>query len=151
MQENIFNKLAKVTETITLYTDGSCIGNPGPGGWAAIILLPGEDKPAAILKGRDPATTNNRMEMTAVIEGLRYIHTNYKHAHVQIFCDSNLIVQTINNGWKRKMNKDLWTEIDNLNNQLIVEYTWVKGHADNYWNNYCDRIAITEAEKARIG
>ena len=134
---------------IEIFTDGSCKGNPGPGGWAAILLKKDIKKPFKIIKGKQPATTNNRMEMTAIIEALRHLHENNFQQHdVKLFSDSNLIVQTLNQGWKRKANLDLWEELDLLNEELQVEYIWVRGHAKNKWNNECDKIAFGEATKA---
>ena len=141
---------------IEIFTDGSCKGNPGPGGWCAIVLekKSGESeklrKPFKILKGRIDDTTNNRMEMTAVIEALRYIdHQKLSRAHITLFSDSNLIIQTLLQGWKRKANKDLWEELDSFNEELEVEYVWIKGHAKNRWNNECDKVAQKEADLAR--
>jgi ribonuclease HI len=132
---------------ITIFTDGSCKGNPGPGGWAAIIL---KNKEKIISKGREEKTTNNRMEMTAVIEGLRYVHENHLQKNkIQIFSDSNLIVETINKNWKRKANLDLWEELDELNEEMDVSYAWVKAHHTNALNNEVDKIANQEAEKAK--
>jgi len=135
---------------IEVYTDGSCKGNPGPGGWAAIFLKNNKsEKPFQKVKGNQPDTTNNRMEMTAVIEALRYLHeNNYQQHDVILYSDSNLIVQTLNQGWKRKANLDLWEELDHLNEELQVQYVWIKGHANNKWNEEVDKIALAEAIKA---
>ena len=134
---------------IEIYTDGSCKGNPGPGGWSAIFLK----NPKAvfqILKGRTDHTTNNRMEMTAIIEALRFItHQKFTNSQITLYSDSNLIIQTLLQGWKRKANLDLWEELDELNEGLDIQYTWVKGHAKNHWNNECDKIAQKEADLAR--
>ena len=95
-------------EIIEIYTDGSCKGNPGPGGWAVIFLKPKAKRPFAILHGNTKQTTNNRMEMMAVIEALRYIKNNDLHEkEIILHSDSNLVVQSINQGWKRKKNIDL--------------------------------------------
>ena len=149
---------------IEIYTDGSCRGNPGPGGWAAIFLEISQTekkslapvvhekskKSFAILKGRAHDTTNNRMEMTAVIEALRYVdHKKMHNAQITLFSDSNLIIQTVLQGWKRKANLDLWEELDELNEELDISYRWVKGHAKNYWNNECDKVAQSESDAAR--
>jgi ribonuclease HI len=134
---------------IKIFTDGSCRGNPGPGGWAAILFEEKAKKPLAILKGGENDTTNNRMEMIAVIESLKFIDEHHlQRCEVILYSDSNLIVQTLTRGWKRKANLDLWEELDNLNEELSVEYVWVKGHAQNKWNNECDKIAQKEATKA---
>ena len=134
---------------IEIYTDGSCKGNPGPGGWAVILLKKNADKPFKFIKGHEKHTTNNRMEMTAIIEALRFLHeNNYQQHDISIFSDSNLIVQTLNSGWKRKANIDLWEELDHLNEELQVNYIWVKGHHVNKWNRECDKLAVNEAIKA---
>lgn len=136
-------------ETIEIYTDGSCKGNPGPGGWAVTFLKQGAKRPFAVLHGNTTRTTNNRMEMLAVIEALHYIHdNNLQEKTILLYSDSNLVVQTINQGWKRKKNLDLWKQFDKLNQDLNVTYEWVKGHAENYWNEETDKLAFREARKA---
>lgn len=136
-------------KNIFIYTDGSCKGNPGPGGWAAIFLENEAGKPFAILKGNESPTTNNRMEMTAVIEALKFIHENkLEKFEIKLFSDSNLVIQTLISGWKRKANKDLWEQVDKFNQKLSIEYVWVRGHAKNKWNNECDKIATNEATLA---
>lgn len=137
-------------QKIDIFTDGSCKGNPGPGGWAAIILNHGSEKPLKILRGHESATTNNRMEMTAVIEGLKFIsENNFQNHIVTLYSDSNLIIQTLNQGWKRKANQDLWQEIDGFNEELSVKFVWVRGHHKNKWNNECDKVAVAESAKAQ--
>ncbi len=132
---------------IQIYTDGSCKGNPGPGGWAAIILEGVSLKPLSILKGNERATTNNRMEMTGVIEALHFLRDHHlESADIKLFSDSNLIIQTLLQGWKRKANLDLWEELDDLNEGMDIDYIWVKGHAKNKWNNECDKVAQREAD-----
>ncbi len=139
----------KKFEAVEIYTDGSCKGNPGPGGWGAIVLNKKTQKPVAILKGREKNTTNNRMEMVAVIEALRYIVTNkLQSENIVLYCDSNLVVQTLMKGWKRKANLDLWEEMDELNEELDVSFFWIKGHSRHYWNNECDKIAQKESRLA---
>ncbi len=139
-------------KTIRIFTDGSCIGNPGPGGWAAILFEENKEKPTTILRGNEYDTTNNRMEMIAVIEALRYIHENHLQQNmISLHSDSGLIVNTLNLGWKRKANLDLWEELDNLNEELDVDFIWVRGHASNKWNNECDKIALSESSKAKKG
>jgi len=139
---------------IEIYTDGSCRGNPGPGGWAAIFLEKKSHSsmqtPFKILKGHDPDTTNNRMEMTAVIEALRYIDDEkLQSAEITLYSDSNLVIQTLLQGWKRKANLDLWEELDELGEELDVNYVWIKGHAKNHWNNECDKVAQKESLHAQ--
>lgn len=139
--------MSKQTKQYEIYTDGSCIGNPGPGGWAAIFLIKNNKEPIAILKGHKSDTTNNRMEMTAVIEALNYVRKNkFASENFILYCDSNLIVQTVLRGWKKKANLDLWKKFDELNKVTNVRYVWVKAHHENYWNNQCDRIAQKEAQ-----
>lgn len=150
---------------IHIHTDGSCLGNPGPGGWAAIIHF---NKKEIILKGGEKDTTNNRMEMTAIVGALEYLHEqayeaeqgqenakltqqNLQNSQITIFSDSRLIIQTLTQGWKRKANIDLWAELDRLRAWLNIEWTWVKGHANNKYNNQADEIAVKEAEKQKNG
>ena len=137
---------------IKIYTDGSCIGNPGKGGWAAIIFMNNEKK---ILKGSKDITTNNQMELTATIKALEYIGTKDK---IQIYTDSKYVKQGITewitkwkiNGWKTSKkeevkNKDLWVELDNLTSKHSIEWFWVKAHSDNDLNNEVDLLARKEA------
>ena len=137
---------------IKIYTDGSCIGNPGKGGWAAIIFNNNEKK---ILKGSKDLTTNNQMELTATIKALEYISTKDK---IQIYTDSKYVKQGITewitkwkiNGWKTSKkvevkNKDLWLELDNLTSKNSIEWVWVKAHSDNDLNNEVDLLAKKEA------
>ena len=137
---------------IKIYTDGSCIGNPGKGGWAAIIFMNNEKK---ILKGSKDLTTNNQMELTATIKALEYINTKDK---IQIYTDSKYVKQGITewitkwkiNGWKTSKkeevkNKDLWLELDNLTSNNSIEWVWVKAHSDNHLNNEVDLLARKEA------
>jgi ribonuclease HI len=137
-------------KNINIFTDGSCKGNPGPGGWAAILLEEKNAKPFAVLKGHEADTTNNRMEMIAVIEALRYLDEQHlQNADVTLHSDSSLVINTLLRGWKRKANIDLWEEMDELNEELTIEYQWVRGHAKNKWNNECDKIAVMESAKAK--
>ena len=137
---------------IKIYTDGSCIGNPGKGGWAAIILKNNEKK---ILKGSKDLTTNNQMELTATIKALEYISTKDK---IQIYTDSKYVKQGITewitkwkiNGWKTSKkgevkNKDLWLELDKLTSKNSIEWVWVKAHSYNDFNNEVDLLARKEA------
>ena len=137
---------------IKIYTDGSCIGNHGKGGWAAIIFKNNEKK---ILKGSKDITTNNQMELTATIKALEYISTKDK---IQIYTDSKYVKQGITewitkwkiNGWKTSKkeevkNKDLWLELDNLTSKNSIEWVWVKAHSDNDLNNEVDLLARKEA------
>lgn len=136
--------------SVTLYTDGACSGNPGPGGWAAILIWNGTEKE---LSGSAPATTNNRMEMRAVIEGLKALK---KPCQVTICSDSALIINAFEKGWiddwirrgwlkadkKPVENKDLWMEL--MNAMLGHKITWkkVKGHSTDDLNNRVDALAV---------
>ena len=133
---------------IKIYTDGSCLGNPGNGGWAAIII---DDKKKIQIKGSKKNTTNNQMELLATIKALKKIP---KGSNVQIFTDSKYvksgITEWINNwkknGWKTASkqpvkNKDLWTELDQMTNEFQIKWSWVKGHSTDVLNNEVDLIA----------
>ena len=136
-------------EQITIYTDGACSGNPGPGGWGAILLFKDMKKE---LSGGKPNTTNNIMEMTAVIEALKALK---KPCNVNLYSDSayvvNAFLQHWIDGWKRNnwktsdkkdvKNKELWLELINLTKIHNITFHKVKGHADNELNNRCDELA----------
>ncbi len=133
---------------IEIYTDGSCLGNPGPGGWGVII----KNDPDVILKGGEAHTTNNRMEMSAILNALIWIRETFEapeQYNYTIYSDSNLLIQTLNLGWKRKANTDLWAEIDKHRAWLNIEWVWVKAHATNKYNNLVDKVALSEAQKAK--
>ena len=138
---------------IKIYTDGSCLGNPGNGGWAAIII---DDKKKIQIKGSKKDTTNNQMELLAPIKALKKIP---KGSNVQIFTDSKYvksgITEWINNwkknGWKTASkqpvkNKDLWTELDQMTNEFQIKWSWVKGHSTDVLNNEVDLIARKAAD-----
>ena len=133
---------------IKIYTDGSCLGNPGNGGWAAIII---EDEKKTNIKGSKKDTTNNQMELLAPIKALKKIP---KGSIVQIFTDSKYVKSGITewihnwkkNGWKTAnkqpvKNKELWTELDQMTNEFQIRWSWVKGHSTNDLNNEVDLIA----------
>ena len=137
---------------IKIYTDGSCLGNPGNGGWAAIILI---DKKKIHIKGSKKNTTNNQMELLAPIKALKKIP---KGSNVQIFTDSKYVKSGITewihnwkkNGWKTAnkqpvKNKELWTELDDLTYEFKIKWSWVKSHSNNALNNEVDLIARKEA------
>lgn len=142
-------------EEITLYTDGACSGNPGPGGWGSILIL-GENRKE--ISGGSKDTTNNIMELTAVIEGLKMLKRPCK---VQVYSDSAYVVNGFNQkwiyGWMKKnwknasgepvKNKELWQELYNLTKIHEVTFNKVKGHADNELNNRCDELARMERDK----
>jgi len=128
---------------IEIYTDGSCLGNPGPGGWAAIILDTNDpDKTPSRIKGNCPDTTNNRMELLAVIEGIASTPSDRK---IKVYSDSKYVVDTLNKNWKRKANLDLWEKLDQQIHNRNIEYIWIKGHANNTHNEEADNIAQQEA------
>ena len=143
--------MAVITE-VTIYTDGACSGNPGPGGWAAILMAGGVKKE---LSGGERDTTNNRMELMAVIEGLAALKRPCK---VDVYSDSayvvnafsqNWIEKWIRNGWKNSAkaevaNSDLWKRLIELTKTHNVTFHKVKGHADNEFNNRCDELAVAE-------
>ena len=133
---------------IKIYTDGSCLGNPGNGGWAAIII---DNKKKIQIKGSKKDTTNNQMELLAPIKALKKIP---KGSSVQIFTDSRYVKSGITewihnwkkNGWKTASkqpvkNKDLWTELDQMTNEFQIKWSWVKGHSSDVLNNEVDLIA----------
>ena len=130
-------------ETHYVYADGSCLGNPGPGGWAAVIVEPGGV--SSTIYGGDPATTNNRMELTAAIEGLRIIPIGTR---VVLRSDSQYVVKTMTLGWKRKQNVDLWEKLDHEVEQRHVRFEWVEGHAGDPLNEEADRYARNAAAAA---
>ncbi len=124
---------------IEIYTDGSCIGNPGPGGWAAIIFN-GSDRKE--LKGREKKTTNNRMEVMAAIQGLTHTPPG---AQVRIESDSQYLVNTMTRNWKRKANHDLWHMLDQLVAERSVQWVWIRGHIGHPENERANILANREA------
>jgi ribonuclease HI len=124
---------------IKIYTDGACSGNPGKGGWAATIH---DQSPARLISGEEAFTTNNRMELKAVLEALKGVPTG---APVQINTDSQNVIGWLSKGWKRKVLevRELCEEIERVvaNNALSVTFEWVRGHATNADNNLVDKIA----------
>ena len=142
-------------KTVTLYTDGACSGNPGPGGWGAILEYNGVRKE---LSGGEEKTTNNRMELTAVIEGLRALK---EPCRVELYSDSKYVIDALEKGWAQgwqkrgwvksdkspALNPDLWETLLALCKQHSVTCHWVKGHAQNEKNNRCDELAVAESRK----
>ena len=135
-------------KTINIYTDGACKGNPGPGGWGAILEYDGKEKE---LFGGEPATTNNRMELTAVIEGLAALT---RRCNVKLFTDSQYVQKGISvwiHDWKRRgwrtadkkpvKNEDLWRQLEAAAARHEVEWHWVKGHAGHPENERADQLA----------
>jgi len=123
-------------EQILVYADGSCLGNPGPGGWGVVIVDP--DGSTCELCGYDPATTNNRMELTAAIEGLRFVPPG---AQVLLRSDSEYLVKSIKLGWKRNRNHDLWHALDAELAARKVDLEWVRGHGYDPLNDRADELA----------
>ena len=141
-------------KTVTLYTDGACSGNPGPGGWGAILEYEGVEKE---LSGGESSTTNNRMELTAVIRGLEALKVPCR---VELYSDSKYVVDALEKGWARDwqsrgwvkkdkkpaLNPELWQRLLELCQVHDVRCHWVKGHAQNPKNNRCDRLAVAESK-----
>lgn len=139
---------------VILYTDGACSGNPGVGGWGAVLIYKGVEKR---ISGSEGSTTNNRMEITAVIEGLKCLK---EACEVEVYSDSAYLVNAFVNGWidewlkngfkktdnKPVLNEDLWRELVTYAAIHKVSFNKVQGHADNKYNNICDKLA-TEAAK----
>lgn len=142
-------------DEVTIYTDGACSGNPGPGGWGAILML-GENRKE--ISGGSENTTNNIMELTAVIEALKILKRPCK---VNIYSDSAYVVNAflqkwiygwMKKGWKTAggdpvKNKELWQELYSLTKTHDVTFNKVNGHADNEFNNRCDEMAVAESKK----
>ena len=140
---------------IEMFTDGACSGNPGPGGWGAILRYKGREKE---LSGGEPETTNNRMELTAVIRGLEALK---EPCRVTVTTDSRYVVDGIEQGWakswrakgwvkadkKPALNPELWGRLLELVAQHEVTFHWIKGHAGHPENERCDRLAVAEWEK----
>ena len=130
---------------IHIYTDGACLGNPGPGGWGAIVQRNGEETELA---GHGDGTTNNRMEVTAAIKGLE---TTPEGSMVTLYSDSQYLVNTMTKGWKRRANVDLWTRLDHLVAQRNVAWEWVRGHAGHPENERADKLATSMAGTSENG
>lgn len=144
-------------KTVTIYTDGACSSNPGPGGWGAILAFQGVEKE---LSGGEADTTNNRMELTAVIEALRCLK---EPCIVELYSDSKYVIDALQkrwvfawqrNGWRKAdkkpaLNVDLWEQLMPLLDRHELHYHWVKGHADNPKNNRCDQLAVAQSQRYR--
>jgi len=140
-----------MSNEVIMYTDGSSRGNPGPGGYG-VILMSGSRKKELSQGYRK--TTNNRMELMGVIAGLEAMKK--KGLNITVYTDSQYIVKAIKEGWlnkwlatnfaKGKKNKDLWVKFYNLYQQHRIQFVWVKGHADNLYNNRCDELATSAAD-----
>ena len=146
-----------MTDEVTIYTDGACSGNPGPGGYAAILTCRGREK---VIVGGAKETTNNRMELTAVIEGLRALK---RKCDVTVCSDSKYVIDSLTLGWARSwrekgwrkadkspaLNPDLWETLLELDEKYTPKYLWVHGHTGHEYNERCDALAVAEAEKYR--
>ena len=128
---------------IDIYTDGSCIVNPGPGGWAAIVF-DGESK--RVLSGGDQKTTNNRMEILAVVKGLQTVP---EASDVTVYSDSQYVINTMTRNWKRNANQDLWEQLDAEVNKRAVKWQWVRGHSGHPLNEEVDKLANGEARNIK--
>ena len=147
--------MSKPLPEVILYTDGACSGNPGPGGWGTLLIWNGKEKE---LSGGDPDSTNNRMEMQAVIEGLKALN---RKCHVKVHSDSALIINAFTKGWVKNWqkngwkkadkkpveNRELWEEMIHYVNQHEVSWIKVKGHSDNELNNRVDQLAVEASQK----
>lgn len=144
-------------KTITLYTDGACSGNPGPGGWGAILEWEGHEKE---LSGGEISTTNNRMELTGVIRGLEALK---EPCVVELYSDSKYVIDALEKGWaagwqkrgwvksdkKPALNPDLWQRLLELCQVHQVRCHWVKGHGENPKNNRCDELAVAQWKRLK--
>ena len=144
-------------KTVTIYTDGACSGNPGPGGWGAVLMYGAHKRE---LSGGEASTTNNRMELTAVIEALSLLK---EPCAVELWSDSKYVIDGLSKGWARNWRKNGWKKADKkpaLNPELWerllaltggheMRYHWVKGHAENEYNNRRDDLAVAERRKNR--
>ena len=145
------NRIQPLTE-VTIYTDGACSGNPGPGGWAAILMAQGVEKE---MSGFEEETTNNRMELIAALKALQALN---RPCRVNLYSDSAYLVSAFNenwiinwqkNGWKNAAkipvaNQDLWKALWKEHERHEITWHKVKGHADNEYNNRCDKMAVNE-------
>lgn len=144
-------------KTVTIYTDGACSGNPGPGGWCAILEYAGQEK---MLSGGEANTTNNRMELTAVIRALSALK---EPCEITLTSDSKYVIDGITKGWaeswKKKgwikgdktpaLNPELWDELLEQIARHKVEFVWVRGHAGHPYNERCDELATTAADRLK--
>jgi ribonuclease HI len=142
-------------ESIIIYTDGSSRGNPGPGGYGVVMMF---KQKAKEFSGGFRLTTNNRMELMAVIVALEQLKTN--QYPITIYSDSQYVVNAIEKGWLRKWiktgfqggkkNADLWRRFHQISQLYNIAFKWVKGHAENPWNNRCDALATAAADQAGL-
>jgi len=133
---NILFKKLNMTETyLTLYTDGSCTPNPGKGGWGCIAVFEDED---VYISGKAECSTNNIMELTAVIEGLKYYKDN---KYFKIYTDSLYVLNCATGKWKRTKNLELWKRYDKYSKNKSIIWNWVKGHNGDKYNELVDKLA----------
>ena len=139
---------------VEIFTDGACSGNPGPGGWGCVLIYKGVEKE---LSGGEAETTNNRMELLAVINGLEALKES---CAVTLYSDSKYVIDALTLGWAQKWrangwmrnkkeaakNPELWERLLNLCQKHEMTYVWVKGHAENEYNNRCDKMAVAESK-----
>ena len=145
-------------QKVTIYTDGACSGNPGPGGWGIVIISKNGEQQ---LSGGEKLTTNNRMELMAAISALKHIYSdeNMRLQNISVYIDSQYVKNGITswiaswkrNGWKTASkapvkNQDLWIILDELNTKLNVNWVWVKGHAGFKYNEICDKLATDQVK-----
>lgn len=159
-EDRLFAKIRKTwrrkkMKTVTIYTDGACSGNPGPGGWGAILMYGAHRKE---LSGGEAQTTNNRMELTGAIAALEALK---EPCIVELWSDSKYVIDGLAKGWakgwrargwiksdkKPALNPDLWGRLLDLCDYHTVHLHWVKGHAENEFNNRCDQLAVAESQK----
>lgn len=139
--------------TVEIWTDGACLGNPGPGGWAAILRLGSREREVS---GGEPDTTNNRMELMAAISALEALTRPSK---VRLVSDSEYVLKGISEwlpgwrarGWKKVKNRDLWERLDEAAARHDVAWEWVRGHSGDEMNERVDKLAVAEAERQKAG
>jgi len=145
-----------MNKSITIYTDGSSIGNPGPGGYGVVMLVDGEDYKKEFSQGFK-FTTNNRMELLAVIVALETI--KIKNSNVSIFTDSKYVADAVEKGWvfnwekkkfKNKKNPDLWIRFLSIYKEHKIKFHWVKGHSNDFYNDRCDFLATNAAKCSNL-
>lgn len=147
--------MTQPTPHVELYTDGACSGNPGPGGWAYVLIHPASGT-SRETSGAEPNTTNNRMELIAVIKGLTALKTPTR---VELYSDSKYVLDGMKEwmpAWKQRgwrtadkkpvKNQELWQQLDELISRHDIRFHWVKGHASNPMNNRCDQLAVAARE-----
>lgn len=140
-----------MTKLVRIWTDGSCLGNPGPGGWGALLTFGEHERE---LSGGEAETTNNRMELMAAIAALESLK---RPCEVELWSDSKYVIEGITSwihgwkkrGWKKVKNRDLWERLDEARAPHGIEWRWVKGHSGDENNERVDRLAVAEAEQVQ--